>query len=138
VTARCRSHGRLWWHRPDWEQVITPVVDHALTRPDVDPARVALMGDSQGGYWVPRALGFEHRVAAGVADPGVWEVSTSWGIAAFPPALRQLLDSGNKAAFDQAIQQGLTSDPASAAQLALRSRPYGFSSAFDTFSAVRQ
>ena len=25
--------------RPDWENVVTPVVDHALARPDVDPER---------------------------------------------------------------------------------------------------
>ncbi|MBV9543255.1 MAG: prolyl oligopeptidase family serine peptidase, partial [Chloroflexi bacterium] len=124
--------------RPDWEQVITPVVEYALSRPEVDPARVALMGDSQGGYWVPRAVAFEHRVAAAVADPGVWDVSTSWGLAKFPPPLLQLFNAGNKTAFDQALQQGLASDPAAAATLAFRSRPFGFSSAFDTYTAVKQ
>ena len=123
--------------RPDWEQVITPVVDYALSRPEVDPARIALMGGSQGGYWVPRAVAFEHRVAAAVADPGVWDVSTSW-LAGFPPPLLQLLASGNKTAFDQALQQGLASDPAAAATLAFRSRPFGFSSPFDTYTAVKQ
>jgi hypothetical protein len=38
--------------RPDWEHVITPVVDHLLARGDVDPDRVAIYGISQGGYWV--------------------------------------------------------------------------------------
>jgi hypothetical protein len=123
--------------RPDWEQVITPVVDYALSRPEVDPARVALMGGSQGGYWVPRAVAFEHRLAAAVADPGVWDVSTSW-VTGFPPPLLQLLASGNKAAFDQALQQGLASEPALAATLAFRSRPFGFSSPFDTYTAVKQ
>src|SRR5262249_48120940 len=37
------------YFRPDWEKVITPVVDYALTRPEVDPARIALVGISQGG-----------------------------------------------------------------------------------------
>ena len=53
----------LWkqklYFRPDWEKVITPVVDYVLTRKDVDPKRIALQGISQGGYWVPRALAFE-------------------------------------------------------------------------------
>ena len=31
---------------------------------------LALYGISQAGYWVPRALAFEHRIAAAVADPG--------------------------------------------------------------------
>ncbi|MEV6296629.1 hypothetical protein AB0M41_40835 [Streptomyces sp. NPDC051896] len=55
--------------RPDWENVVTPVVDVLLPRPDVDPRRIVLAGISQAGYWVPRALAFEHRIAAAVADP---------------------------------------------------------------------
>ena len=60
--------------RYDWEHVITPVVDFLMARPDVDRQRIALYGISQAGYWVPRALAFEHRVAAGIADPGVIDV----------------------------------------------------------------
>jgi pimeloyl-ACP methyl ester carboxylesterase len=56
--------------RPDWEAVITPVVDFAVTRPEVDPARIALMGISFGGYLAPRAVSSEHRIAACIADPG--------------------------------------------------------------------
>ncbi|MFF4692810.1 alpha/beta hydrolase family protein [Streptomyces sp. NPDC001307] len=55
--------------RPDWENVVTPVVDFLLARPDVDPRRIAPAGISQAGYWVPRALAFEYRIAAAVADP---------------------------------------------------------------------
>jgi pimeloyl-ACP methyl ester carboxylesterase len=58
--------------RPDWERVVTPVVDFALARPDVDPARLALMGISLGGYLAPRAAAFEHRLAALIADDGLW------------------------------------------------------------------
>lgn len=56
--------------RPDWEAVITPVVDFAVARPEVDPTRIALMGISFGGYLAPRAVSSEHRVAACIADPG--------------------------------------------------------------------
>ena len=56
--------------RPDWEEVVTPVVDFALGRPEVDQERIAIMGVSQAGYWVPRAVAFEHRIAAAIADPG--------------------------------------------------------------------
>jgi hypothetical protein len=39
--------------RPDWEHVVTPVVGALLARSDVDPRRLALVGVSQAGYWVP-------------------------------------------------------------------------------------
>ena len=41
---------RKLYFRPDWEKVITPVVDYALRRREVDPMRIALIGVSQGGY----------------------------------------------------------------------------------------
>ena len=31
--------------RPDWENVIGPVVDYLFTRPEVDRTRVALIGN---------------------------------------------------------------------------------------------
>src|SRR5829696_1604269 len=60
--------------RPDWENVVKPVVDYALSRAEVDPERVALMGSSLGGYLAPRAASSEHRLAACIADPGLWSI----------------------------------------------------------------
>ncbi|HEY0183000.1 MAG TPA: alpha/beta fold hydrolase [Rhodopila sp.] len=61
--------------RPDWETVVSAVVDHALTLPIVDPARIAIVGWSLGGYLAPRAASGEHRLAACVADPGLWSIA---------------------------------------------------------------
>ena len=58
--------------RPDWETVVTPIVDYLLTRPEADPARLALMGISLGGYLASRAAAFEHRVAVLIADDGLY------------------------------------------------------------------
>jgi len=60
--------------RPDWEKVITPIVDYLITRPDVDPDRIALIGFSMGGYLAPRAATAEGRLKAVVADGGVYSV----------------------------------------------------------------
>jgi dienelactone hydrolase len=64
--------------RPDWENVITPIVDYLRSRPDVDPSRIVLNGSSLGGELVIRAAAFEHRLAAVVADPGILSVWLSW------------------------------------------------------------
>jgi dienelactone hydrolase len=119
--------------RPDWEKVITPVVDYALSRPEVDPKRIALQGISQGGFWVPRALAFEKRIAAGIADPGVVDVSTSW-TAALPKPMLELLKAGRKAEFDGYFAKSLSESAKS--YLNFRMRPYGFTSYYDTFKAV--
>lgn len=59
--------------RPNWETVVTPVVDFALKQKEVDPERIALMGISFGGYFVPRAAAFEHRIKACIANGGVYD-----------------------------------------------------------------
>jgi dienelactone hydrolase len=121
--------------RPDWEKVITPVVDYALTRREVDPKRIALQGISQGGYWVPRAVAFEKRLAAAIADPGVVDVSTSW-TASLPKPMLQLLTAGRKSEFDGYMAK--TMSPGIKSNLNFRMRPYGFSSYYDTFKAVME
>ncbi|MFB9832066.1 alpha/beta hydrolase family protein [Actinoallomurus acaciae] len=60
--------------RPDWENVVGPVLDHALTRTEVDPARIALLGNSMGGLLAPRAAAFDTRVAALIALDGVYDL----------------------------------------------------------------
>lgn len=59
--------------RHDWEKVVTPVVDYALKRRDVDPKRIALYGLSMGGYLAPRAAAYEHRLAALIANSGIFD-----------------------------------------------------------------
>jgi hypothetical protein len=127
---------RKLYFRPDWEKVITPVVDAMLRHREVDPKRIALVGVSQGGYWVPRALAFEHRIAAGVADPGVWDVSDPW-LRNLPKFARDVLDTGKKSQFDQMIQMGTASNARAKATLRFRMRPFGMTSYYDAFHAVR-
>jgi hypothetical protein len=56
--------------RPDWEKPVGKVIDWLLTRPDVDGSRLALVGTSMGGGFAARALAYEHRLKAGVLNPG--------------------------------------------------------------------
>ena len=112
--------------RHDWEKVLTPVTDFLVKRDDVDAARLALYGVSQAGYWVARALAFEHRFAAAIADGGVVNVGRTW-FTAIPSQLLDLYRSGDKAAFDQHMGQAMAAPDAAAARenWAFRARPYG-------------
>jgi hypothetical protein len=124
--------------RHDWEQVIGPVVDFLAARPEVDPARIALYGISQGGYWGPRALAFEHRIAAGIADPGVYDAFEPWWNQ-LPEPLRRLLDAGDKARFDQLFETGMrAAAPAQRQNWAWRAKPYGSASAYEVFTEARR
>ncbi len=128
----------LWkqklYFRADWEKVLTPVVDFAVKRADVDSRRIAAIGVSQGGYWVPRACAFERRITAMVADPGVVDVSTAW-LEKLPEGLKQLLNNDQKDAFD--AEMAKMSDSPVGALLRFRMRPYGFASPFDAYKAVQ-
>ncbi|MFY1637400.1 alpha/beta hydrolase family protein [Solwaraspora sp. WMMB335] len=64
-----RDAALVW--RPDYEVVLSAVVDAIVERPDVDPDRVAIYGVSLGGWAVLRAAATDHRLAAVVANSPV-------------------------------------------------------------------
>lgn len=74
--------------RPDWEAVVTPVLDYAVTREEIAAGKLVLFGYSLGGYLVARAAAFEHRIAALVLDDGVYDFH-----AAFAKATPSFLNS---------------------------------------------
>ncbi len=96
--------------RPDWENVVKPVLDFALQRPEVDPERVVLAGWSWGGFLAPRAAAFEQeRIAALWADPGQWDQRDRLPV---PAEQRATFPDGvDRAPFDEQERQ-LRSDAA--------------------------
>ncbi|WP_205650722.1 alpha/beta hydrolase family protein [Actinoplanes solisilvae] len=122
--------------RYDWEAVLTPVVDTLLRRPDVAGDRLLGYAISQGGYWLPRALAFEHRLTAAVVDGGVVDVAATWN-AMLPPPLLELLRADDKDAFNQALNSG-PADPRQEREFEFRARPYGQSDAYGTFAEVQK
>jgi dienelactone hydrolase len=61
--------------RVETEDWATACVDYLLTRADVEPAKIGLVGWSLGGYYAPRAAAFEKRLALCVA----WGANHDWG-----------------------------------------------------------
>lgn len=70
--AALHSDGLVF--RPDWEHVVTPVLDWVRDQPGVDPDKIALFGASMGGLLAPRAAAFEQRLAACIAFDGVYDM----------------------------------------------------------------
>ena len=56
---------------------MTPVVDYALTRPDVAADQLTLLGMSLGGLWAARAAAFEHRFRAAIFFDGGYDLHSA-------------------------------------------------------------
>jgi pimeloyl-ACP methyl ester carboxylesterase len=99
--------------RPDWENVVAPVLDWVLERPSVDPDRIALLGASMGGLLAPRAAAFEHRLAACVAFDGVYDMGLT--VTRSMPGPRAEAEAVLRAEYapeaDAMIEQLMATDP---------------------------
>lgn len=103
--------------RPDWEVPVSRVVDFALKLPEVDPAKIALLGASLGGYLAPRAAAFEKRIAALIANDGVYDFgATNLGPipAAQRPAAEIALRAKEAPEFDRRLEATISQSPTAA------------------------
>ena len=92
---------REMYARHDYEVAGTAAYEWVAQRPEVDPAKVVVMGYSFGGYYAGRVAGFEQRYAAGVAFAALhWDL----------------------AAWQREIKRRLTTDPKNTAQSAFHFR----------------
>jgi hypothetical protein len=123
---------------PDWERVITPVVDFLRARQDVDKKRICLTGSSFGGYLTPRAAAFEHRLAALVTDPGVTDAFYSW-TSGLPKEVLELFEAGKRNEFN-AIWKEIPSQlkPDERFGFAKRAEIYGNVDGFDRMTLASQ
>jgi alpha-beta hydrolase superfamily lysophospholipase len=90
--------------RADWDAVVRPVVDYALTRPEIDRDNVVLMGLSFGGYLAARAAAGEPRLKACVVDPGQFDIYQAI-LARLPGPLRGFVRSRN--GFKRAVLRSI-------------------------------
>jgi pimeloyl-ACP methyl ester carboxylesterase len=79
--------------RSDWEKVITPVIDFALTRKEIAPKAITLFGYSLGAFLVARAAAFDHRPVALVLDDGIYDFNAAFR-KELPSFIRSWIDAG--------------------------------------------
>lgn len=93
--------------RPDWQNVVTPIVDWLEKRSDVAKDKIAIRGISFGGLLVPQAASQEHRLAAVVADPGSLQTKDD-----YPSFIQDVINAGTpeqvNAEWSDVIAKGAT------------------------------
>ncbi|MBS4168408.1 alpha/beta fold hydrolase [Parachlamydia sp. AcF125] len=91
--------------RPDWEKVISPVVDFLIKQPEVKSNAIILIGLSWGGWLAARAAAFEHRLAGLIANPGQFDALEN--IKKSCPELTTLLDHDENLYLEKFMAQAL-------------------------------
>ena len=90
----------------EWEKVVKPVVDFAVSQPEIDATRISLLGYSMGGYLCMRAAAFEHRIAAVLAVDGLYDMSN---YETAMPEVYSLYTAGKRDAFNEKMAAVLAS-----------------------------
>lgn len=86
---------------PNWEIVVTPVVDYVLSEKAavVDSEHLLLFGYSFGGYLAARAAAFEPRLSAVLLNGGIFSLYDSFA-PQLPPEALNMLEAGDQEGFD--------------------------------------
>jgi pimeloyl-ACP methyl ester carboxylesterase len=94
--AVIREQGLVF--RPDWEAVLTPVLDYCEGRAEIDSHAIALFGYSMGAYLVARAAAFDHRSAALILDDGIFDFHQAYTNALPGWVMRRILSGHDRLA----------------------------------------
>jgi alpha-beta hydrolase superfamily lysophospholipase len=92
--------------RYDWKAVVTPTVDYALSRPDVNGDNLVLLGMSLGGYLAARAVAFEHRFRAAICYDWVYNNYLAF-TAPMPKDALAALDAGDTEKCDEILRAAM-------------------------------
>ncbi|MCA9859035.1 MAG: alpha/beta hydrolase [Thermomicrobiales bacterium] len=123
--------------RPDWEAVVTPQVDFLLTRPEIDPERIVLMGRSWGGYLAPRAATAEHRIAALVADSAQYDPGGT-ALAFFPKEYQDQILTADPGPLNDMLYGVMKENPGLAFSLERGMLTHGFSTPIEYVRGLQE
>jgi dienelactone hydrolase len=71
-------HYQKLYTRYDYERPVSAAVDYLISRPEVDPERIGIIGSSLGGYYISRAAAFEKRLKAAAAWGAIYDYAAVW------------------------------------------------------------
>ena len=123
--------------RYDWEKVVTPAVDYALSRPDVDGDNLALLGMSLGGYLGARVAAFEHRFRAAIFFDGVYDFYQTTR-ALLPKEAVAAFDAGDTARFEEIVTQQMQTNTSLRWNMTQGAWTFGLPSFFDFVEATKK
>lgn len=123
--GQCLRRQRLYF-RPDWEAVVSPVLDFISDLPGVDPERMFLVGRSFAGYLAPRAAAFDRRVAALVVDPGLMDLGQVFKDR-LPSGTLEAIVQGNGSQVDEGFEALFARDEKTAFFFRSRMAAHGIS-----------
>ena len=116
--------------RPDFENVVGPVLNWLLARPEVRRDKIILMGRSFGGYLAPRAACGEGRLGALVCDPG--QISLAAALRQrLPPAVVEMLEKGDAEGVNGFFAGPMARDPMTRFFFVSRMRVHGVETVYD-------
>jgi dienelactone hydrolase len=95
--------------RPDWENVLGPVVDYALSVPEIDGDELVLFGAGLGGHLVARHAVHDHRSAAVIHDGGMTTFYASWP--QLPEAILELIEEEHDDEATALLETLVNEDP---------------------------
>lgn len=121
--------------RPDFEAVLTPVVDWLVDQPGVDPDALVLLGRSFAGYLAPRAATKGHRIAALICDPAQYDFAATVRRRMGEQVWTRLMD--HDPTLDADLAQ-LMADPMERNGFASRMVTHGTTSLSDYFRSLAQ
>jgi hypothetical protein len=123
--------------RPDWENVLTPVVDFALGRPEIDPERSVVSGVSPGGVLGAARIRLRRSDRGRRRGPG----RVGRGDVVVRPRARLHAEAAREGRPGQVQAQhglGLRFSRSARGTLAFRMRPFGLDTPYDVFEALQE